>query len=236
MPYILSPIIKTSISGKWGESFAYKKNNLYHIEEGKLPPVNYDEHVIRSHSLTHAEFPLHTQKDGKSVENYIGGNFNYFWGECLVLKIKPSYKKYDDVHFVHEITKEELVRAIDAIGLKANVPKKIIITTSDYPENSEGFHDPNHVLILSMDAASYLIHDLHINLYGTSWKSSDFKPGSTERPMHNKLFEKAIVLELLTLNHVPEGRYFLVAVPLLLEGASESPLTPVLFKYDEINN
>src|SRR5690606_38202472 len=101
-------------------------------------------------------------------------------------------------------------------------------------ENS--FHDPNFVLTLSLEAANWLTSSTDFNLYGTSWKSSDYKPGSAERPIHNKLFEKCIILECLELSSVPEGEYFLVTFPLYIKGASESLVPPTLFTYDELTN
>lgn len=48
------------------------------------------------------------------------------------------------------------------------------------------------------------------------------------------LFKQAIIFELLEVKNVPEGEYFFVGFPLLLENASESPVTPVLFSKDEL--
>jgi arylformamidase len=67
-----------------------------------------------------------------------------------------------------------------------------------------------------------------------TWKSSDYKPGSAERPIHKTLFKKAVILECLNLSEVPEGMYFLNAFPLRIEGASESPACPVLFTKNEL--
>ena len=111
-----------------------------------------------------------------------------------------------------------------------------MLTTDFYPTNNSGFHDPNYVLTLSLDAASYLVNDKGINLYGTSWKSTDFMPGKMERPIHKKIFEKAVILEMLDLKSVPAGEYFLVAYPLMIEGASESPVTALLFTKAELSS
>lgn len=53
MPYVLSPIINENSPGMWYEGYAYEKKNIYSLKSGKMPPVNYDEHTIRPHSLTH---------------------------------------------------------------------------------------------------------------------------------------------------------------------------------------
>jgi kynurenine formamidase len=72
-------------------------------------------------------------------------------------------------------------------------------------------------------------------LYGTTWKSSDYAPGSMLRPIHNEIFRKAGIVECLNLKDVPGGDYFLVCFPLNIKGASESPVTAVLFEKNEIS-
>ena len=87
---------------------------------------------------------------------------------------------------------------------------------------------------MSIEAAEYLISFDKFNLFGTSWKSTDFMPGSFERPIHNTIFKKALILEYINLNAVSEGEYFINCFPLNLEGASEAPVTAVLFDLNEL--
>lgn len=230
MPYILSPLIKENMQGMWGEGSAYENENIYKIKAGQLPPVNYDKHILKSHSLTHIEGSKHIENQGESVDKYFSGN--YFYGDCTVLKLKGNkYKKLGEGVFHWEVSLEELKNAIG--NKKIN---KLLITTEITYLNRDGFHDPNYVLTLSIEAAEYLIDNHPINLFGTSWKSSDYNPGSLDRPVHKKIFEKAVILECLDLEKVPQGNYFLMAYPLRIENSSESPVTPVLFNYDELKN
>lgn len=74
MPYVLSPIIKLDSPGMWSEGAAYEKKSIYSIDSGKNPPVNYDTHILRPHSLTNLETPAHTQKDGKRLETFSWAN------------------------------------------------------------------------------------------------------------------------------------------------------------------
>ncbi len=234
MPYVLSPMIVEHSPGMWFEGHAYEKKSIYSIESGKIPPVNYDEHIIRSHSLTHLETPAHTQKDGKKLEYYYDQKLEYFYGETLVIKLDGNhYKEIGNGHFHWVIEEGQIKERLNALGINS-LPSKILITTNNYPENKEGYHDPQYVLTLSLEAAVYLTSGENFNLYGTSWKSSDFCPGKPERPIHNQLFTKAVILENLKLNQVPEGLYFMTAFPIPFYGASESPVVPVLFSYEEI--
>ena len=234
MPYVLSPLITENCEAMWMEGKAYEKKSLYSMVEGKLPPVNYDEHLLRPHSLTHMETPAHTLKDGKTLETYFSGDQGHFFGKTLVLKLNGDH--YREVgngikHWIIERTQiEERLSDLEILSL----PPKVLISTEFYEKNKDGFHDPSFVLTLSQSAADFLISQPDFHLYGTSWKSSDYNPGRTDRPIHNTLFKKALILENLILHDVPEGIYFMTSFPLPLTGSSESPVVPVLFTKEEI--
>lgn len=223
MPYIISPPIKLGSPGEWREGSAYEKENLYEIKEGKLPPVNYDKHILKPHSLCHIETPLHTQKEGKSISDYFKSNPSHFYGKCVVLK-------FENAGVSHQVIEVDELKAKLS---KYNNVEKVLVTIDGVKENEFGYHDPNLVLTLSLEAARYLTSLEGFNLFGTTWKSSDYMPGSSERPIHNELFKKALILENINLNEVPEGEYSINCFPLNLEGASESPVTAVLFEIGE---
>jgi arylformamidase len=232
MPYVLSPKISHNSSAMWMEGSAYEKKTIYSISSGTLPPVNYDEHILRPHSLTHFETPAHTNETGKRLDSFYQ-DLNYFFGETLVIKLQGNkYESKGSGIFHWVISKEELETKLKS----KKIPFKILISTDFYPLNNDGYHDPNYVLTLSQEAADYLLSIEGFHLYGTSWKSSDFNPGKPERPIHNTLFKKAGILENLDLKSVPEGSYFMTAFPLPLGEASESPVVPVLFTKEELAN
>lgn len=233
MAYLLSPLIKIKSPGMWFEGDGYEKKSIYSIEDGKLPPVNYDEHIFRPHSLTHMETAAHTQKDGQRIGHYYQNNMSMFYGSTLVLKLKGNhYKNLGQGVYHWVITLEQILERLH--DLKLPLKSKVLITSEDCPINPEGYHNPNYVLTLSEEAAQYLVKQDEFHLYGTSWKSSDYKPGSPDRPIHNILFQKAVILENLKLQDVPEGLYFMSAFPLPLADASEAPVVPVLFSKEEI--
>lgn len=230
MPYILSPMITTKSSAMWGEGPAYEKKNIYSIESGKMPPVHYDEHIIRSHSLTHLETPAHTMNDGQRLETFYQNKIHFFFGPVTVIKLRGDKYVSKGNGIYHWVIAVDEIK--DRLG--DTIPDKLFITTEVYPRNADGYHDPDYVLTLSQETADYLTSHSSFHLYGTSWKSSDFNPGKAERPIHNTLFKQALILENLALKNVPEGRYFLSAFPLPIEGASESPVVPVLFSKSEM--
>lgn len=238
MPYILSPKLTLNMESHWLEGSPLEKENIYSIQPDRIPPVNYDKILLKPHSITHAESERHVLNDGKVIENYFE-NPKYFYGPCIVVRLKGNkYRKIDSIKNIYhwEVTKQELVENIYRVQEehKINRFNKIILTSEFYPINKDGFHDSNYILTLSQSAADYLINVPDFNLYGTSWKSSDYQPGSLERPIHKTLFSKSIIFELLDLNTVPEGEYFFSGFPLRLPDSSESPVTPVLFSKDEI--
>lgn len=233
MPYNITPFITKDITGEWGEGAPYDKEEIYRIRDGGMPPVNYDKHIIKSHSITHIETPRHTQLEGNTIEYYFKNNLNHFYGSCLVLK-------FDDVNWVNlengirlkEITEVEIIKKLNQF--KDKIFNKVLITVSGVRLNEFGFHNPKDVLVLSIEAAKVLTSIKGFNLFGTTWKSSDYKPGKVERPVHNELFSKAVILENIVLNDVPEGEYFITCFPLPIVNASESPVCAVLFEKNEI--
>lgn len=205
MPYILSPMIEVESPGMWAEGSGYEKKSIYSIDSGKLPPVNYDEHILRPHSLTHLETPAHTIKNGDRLGSFYETKLDHFYGRTVVIKIPGNnYEPKENAQFHWIISKKEIQDRLAKLNI-SEVPSKLLISTEFYPLNDQGYHDPNYVLTLSQKAADFLISSPGFCLYGTSWKSSDFNPGKVERPIHNTLFKKALILENLNLNLVPEG-------------------------------
>lgn len=229
MPYLIGQTMNEEIPPLWGEEKAFLKKNLFSIEEGKQPPVHYDSYILNSHSLTHIEAESHVLAGGKNLDHYFE-DLNYFCGPALVVKLRGNHYSKLEKGICHwEVTKEELESEMRRVLGDKIFPGKLLLTTENYPVTSYGYHDPNFVLTLSQEAADYLISLSNFNLYGTTWKSSDYKPGLPDRPIHKTLFKRAVILECLDLRKVPEGIYTINAIPLRIEGASESPVCPILF-------
>lgn len=236
MPYILSPMIQPNSPGLWGEGNAYEKQTIYSIEQPNHPPVNYDAHLLKPHSLPHMEVAAHTNSNAKTVDDYYQSSLNYFYGEVLVVKLPGSnWLAVTEEIFLWEVTLDELKCGIETAQGSSQLPAKLILSVEDLPVTSNGTHDPNFVLVLSQESADYLISNQAFNLYGTSWKSSDFQPNSSLRPIHNTLFQQAVIFECLDLAKVPQGNYIFMGFPLPLVGASESPVCPVLFSKTELS-
>ncbi len=240
MPYILSNIVDTSVPGLWGEGEAYVRESIYDInsDDPQLPPVNYDSHLLKPHSIAHIDAPAHIIPGAPTCEHFYKSNRNKcFYGPVCVLRLAGSaWTQVEGMDGIRlwRVSVQELAESIERVTGGQSIPTKVFITADEVPCNRHGFHDPNYVLVLEEEAAKLLVANPNFNAYGTSWKSSDFQPGSRERPIHKILLSQAVLFECLKLDHVPEGRYFLNGFPLPLAGASESPVVPVLFEAHEL--
>ncbi len=236
MPYILSPLISENMTGLWLEGTPYERDSIYSMSENE-PPINYDLHSFKPHSLTHVETPAHTQASGHRLGHYYNNRPDIFFGDCVVVKLKGSHwnKISTNENIYHwEVSLEQLKQGIYDAANSDSIPDRILLTAETAPILSNGFHDPDYVLTLSQEAANFLVNSESFKLYGTSWKSTDFQPKSRERPIHNTLFQKALIFELLILSNVPQGKYFLSAFPIPVKEASEALVCPVLFTAEEL--
>jgi kynurenine formamidase len=192
--------------------------------------------------LPHADAPAHILPNGKTIEKYFENldGSSPFWGPCVVLHMgADQYVQVPDssgapAHALLRVTLKHLQEALFRVTGARECPERLLLTSPDVPEGLGMSHHPDWVLVLDWDAAEWLAKSGKLVLYGTSWKSTDFMPGSRERPIHTLLFESALIYECLKLRHVPEGSYLWVGPPLPLEGASESPACPVLFSREEL--
>lgn len=236
MPHILAPFISKRMPGLWGEGHPYSSEVIYDIcsTDSSVPPIHYEEHSIKPHSICHFDAPGHIIPGGKKIDELITGMPDFFYGAVTVIRIpRPNFSP----HLLNPLTKQYEITVDDiltAMGMPSKIPSfnKLLVTfegaTPDFYASTE------YALTLSLEAARWLTSLKNFNLFGTPWKSVDFQPNSRERPIHTELFKSAGILECLDLTKVPQGEYFLSAFPLPLMNATESPVCPVLFTRNEI--
>ncbi len=231
MPYVIAPMIRRDMPGLWGEGPPYSAETIYALGDGpKSPPVNYEAHTFRPHSLCHFDAPSHIVGDGASIGGLFRSNPEIFYGDCFVVKLRGSAfipNPRDPAVSHWSVSREDLAEGLARVG--ALGAEKVLLGFDGVEEYF--FADPARALSLSEGAVDLLLERGKLNLFGTVWKSADYEPASRERPIHRKLFGAgAGILECLNLSVVPEGKYFLSAFPLPVESASESMVCPVLFK------
>jgi len=242
MPHILSNLFSKDAKGIWGEGAPYESKVIYdiHHQSPTSPPVHYEAHLLKPHSLPHFDAPAHIIENGKTVDHYYQNNqLDGFFGKVLMIRLKGDHFKQHSSNpniLVWTVTKEEIMKyVLESANTK---PSRILLTFDEYPLDDCGNHDQNKVLVLDEAAAQWLLeNNPKFCMYGTSWKSTDFQPGSKERPIHKIFFKHdTLIFECLNLKEVSNGEYYWFAFPLPLEGASESPVCPVLFTKQELMN
>ncbi len=240
MPYVLSPLIDTEFPGLWGEGNPYECRVIYDINSSdpKLPPVNYCSHTLKPHSIPHVDLPAHIIPDGARLESFFEQDRQRcFYGPVTVLRLNgEGWKNVEGLAGIKlwRISAKEVLEGLEKLRGNARIPDRLFIVPDDVPLNEFGLHDPNYVMVPSVELANLLVSNRNFVAYGTSWKSSDFEPGSRERPVHKILLKQAVLFECLKLDHVPGGDYFLSGWPIALKSASESAVTAVLYRKDEI--
>lgn len=234
MPYILAPIIRKDVPGLWAEGDVYESDLIYDIcsPDASKPPVRYSAHTLKPHSICHFDAPAHIIPSGDTIDALFERP-EIFFGPVSVIRLRGNRfippKGVGPAHW--EVSREELEEALSIYRVD-EVSKLFLGFEGVGPDF---YRDPSFTFTLSPEAASFLVSLPRFNLFGTVWKSVDYRPGSRERPIHRILFSKAGILECLDLSKVPEGRYFLSAFPMPMEGATESPVCPVLFREDELS-
>ena len=234
MPHVLCRPIKPGQQGLWGEGAAYEVREIYRDGKGG-PPVHYDAHILKPHSFCHVESELHVDPNGRALST--NADVSSFWGDTVVIKIRnPTWDTVPGVpdQTIFRVSKDTLLAAIREATGSEEIPARLLMGCDPVPLDDNGHHDSKYGFVLDREAAAFLGGHAHFRLFGTSWKSSDFEPGSRERPVHKSLLKNGFVLELLDLAGVPPGTYFMVALPIPLVGASEAPVCPILFTPGEI--
>ena len=236
MPYILAPTIRKNMPGLWREGAPYSSEVIYDIcsTDAQSPPVHYESHLIKPHSICHYDAPGHVLPGGETIDQLLEGKPAIFFGPTLVVRLKsPRFLPANTTGGIsHWLVGKEDLRSAIAKLTPNHHPEKVFLTFENAPRD---FYASNEQAItLSLEAVEWLTSEPSFNLFGTVWKSTDFQPGSRERPIHRTLFRQAGIIECLDLTGVPEGQYFLSAFPIPLAGATESPVCPVLFRADEL--
>ena len=242
MPFVLSRAITGNEPAMWGEGSPHAKTSIYSIENCCGGPlVNYDAHLIKPHSLPHVDAPSHIIKNGMTIDQFFTADrLDTFYGRAVHIKVPVNVWTPCSVipgNFVHRITLQELKVALERLSPDFIMvpPQRLLvdIVSGDISFSADGY-DQKYALVLTEEAARWLISKQNFRFYGVAYKSTDYNPAGPERPIHELLFSTGVVSECLTLHHVPEGEYFLVAMPLPLQGASESPVCPILFRPEEL--
>ncbi|HUU76681.1 MAG TPA: cyclase family protein [Methanoregulaceae archaeon] len=181
------------------------RNNV--VYPGDIPPEFHQEDHGRyllsalhmsTHSGTHIDAPSHYLKDSRALETI---PFEFLIGQCRVIDLTEVTGPITAAHL------EKKIRERRKILIKTNFSNK-----SDFDE---------HYVALSMDGAASL---LEAGIHCVGIDSPSIEPFSGDGGVHRLLLERGTaIIELVDLSAVKEGDYWMVALPLRLDGLDGSP-------------
>jgi len=183
----------------------FTKEFSYSLAKGA--GFNVSAITLGSHTGTHVDAPAHFYADGITLEQI---PLTCFLGPAKVIEINAK-KSIFPHHLIDKGIKEG-----DRILFK---------TANSEFVRARSFH-PDYIY-LSPEAAKYLV-DAKVILVGFDYFSiDDFY--NEDNPCHKILLAKNIpILEGLNLADVPEGNYYLMALPLKISGSDAGPVRAVL--------
>ncbi|QWU45437.1 arylformamidase [Bacillus sp. NP247] len=167
--------------------------------------VNVGKLTMSIHTGTHIDAPFHFDNDGKKVLD-------------LDIQVYVGAARVIDVSGLESIGKKELER-FNLEGVE-----RLLLRTSSHGKAQEF---PEKIPYLRADIAPFL-SDKGIRLIGVDVPSVD-PLDDKELAAHHQLFKHGIhILENVVLEHVADGDYELIALPLALTDADGSPVRAVI--------
>jgi len=198
----ISPLLseKTAV---WPGDIPLKRQLLCEIKNGD----NIDLSSLTStvHIGAHADAPHHYHRDGVTIDSV---SLEPYIGPC----------------FVHTVRDTALITPKDCALPLAQGAKRILFHTGTFP-NPEQFNQ--NFCAFSPEAIA-LMGESGVILIGIDTPSVDPFDSKT-LPAHQQLYKYNIRnIEGLTLSHVMDGHYELIALPLALKGFDASPVRAIL--------
>ncbi|EJQ51353.1 Kynurenine formamidase [Bacillus mycoides] len=167
--------------------------------------VNVGKLTMSIHTGTHIDAPFHFDNDGKKVLD-------------LDIHVYVGVARVIDVSGMESIGKKEL----ENFNLEG--VERLLLRTSSHGKANEF---PDVIPHLRADIAPFL-SDKGIRLIGVDVPSVD-PLDDKELAAHHQLFKHGIhILENVVLDHVTDGDYELIALPLALTDADGSPVRAVI--------
>lgn len=205
MIFDISPKISSKL-GVWENDIPFSQSILCDMETGDnltLSSINTTLHIG-----AHADAPKHYNKNGMDISNR---DLSYYIGECQVVHIK--------------IEKGERIKIIHLEGKNICAERVLFKTDSFLP-----YQWNNDFCAFSAELIQFLSR-MEVKLVGIDTPSVDlFYDKSLEA--HSEIYKYDMaILEGVVLDHVNEGKYELIALPLNIENADASPVRAILRDY-----
>lgn len=158
------------------------------------------------HLGAHTDAPNHYRAKSESIESR---SLDYYIGPCQVIQVN--------------IPRGDRIQIRDIKNVEIRAPR-ILFKTLSYPNPYQWNDDFNS---LSAELIQYLLNS-GVQLVGIDTPSID---PSTDKTLESHLCvhkNNMAILEGIVLDHVTEGVYELIALPLKIEGADATPVRAIL--------
>ncbi len=198
----ISPSLHEQTAVWPGDTKFRRKSNL-RLQDGSS--VELSEMTTTLHIGSHADAPSHYQEHAENIDQL---DLSAYIGPCQVLDVQVAPGK--------RIYPKDIKQEILA--------ERILFRTSSFPNPNE-FH--SRFASLSKELVDFLA-EKNCVLVGIDTPSVDPFDDKVLESHHALLSHGMRNLEGLVLEHVREGKYFLSALPLKIEGADAAPLRAVL--------
>lgn len=203
---ITQPLTKTIANWPGDTPFSYELT--YTKEESGS--ANIGQITTSLHMGTHIDAPFHFANDGATIDQL---DLDIYIGKAGVIDVSQT-----------DTVTPELLQQYE---WDSNITRLLLKTS--LPNNPERF--PDKIPELDPAIGSWL-QNKGIRLLGVDMPSVD-DPDSKELAVHHALHNNGVfILENIMLDHVNEGNYELIALPLAIHGADGSPVRAVLRAID----
>ncbi|MBP3951777.1 arylformamidase [Bacillus suaedae] len=193
----------TNTIAHWPGDTAFSYETTFTKEQ--TGSVNIGKITTSLHTGTHIDAPFHFKNDGERVLDL---DINLYVGPARLIDVSGNDRIDADV-----------LRTFDLTGVS-----RLLLKTVTH-SNSTVF--PKEIPYLSADIASY-IKEKGVRLLGVDVPSVD-PLDSKDMKTHHALYEHGIhILENIVVEHVEEGNYELIALPLPIQDGDGSPVRAVL--------
>ncbi len=177
---------------------------------------DYADHHYQTSEMTttvhigaHADAPRHFHADGAGIDQC---DLNHYFGLCQVIHV---YARNEDFR----------VKVADIKNYKITAPR-VLIATNSFTEPTHWHHN---FMAFSPEVIEYLAEQ-DVRLVGIDTPSIDPARDPYLYSHQACLKYELAILEGLVLQGIPEGNYFLIALPLKLKDADASPVRAILVK------
>ncbi len=201
----ITPVVNSQLAVFPGDT-SFSQNFLMDMKTGHHLTLSSITTTV--HLGAHADAPNHYRREGESIEKRA---LSYYLGPAQVIEV--------------ETRSGERITMRDLEGKSIQAPR-ILFKTKSFPNPYEWNSD-------FMSLSAEVVHHLaahKVVLVGIDTPSIDLSEDKVLQS-HNVVAENNMaILEGIVLEHVEEGFYNLIALPLALQGADASPVRALLLR------